>query len=213
MKTHTTTTYSFAELSDSAKEKALDETRDIHTSHEWWDMAYEEFKTIGTILGIDIENIWFSGFSSQGDGLCFEGSFQYAKGWRKELSDHAPVQFTHPDTGVVTDNPHNVEYHKLGERLQELQRNSFYGIHGTVKHRGHYQHSGCTDFDVRHNWDGDVDVPFDEEDVKQVYRELMDTFYCLLNREHDYLISDEHIEQTITESATEFEFYGDGTAY
>ncbi len=208
METRTYQVCKFNELTDEQKQLAIQNYYDINTDHEWWDFAYEDFTTIGKILGIDIEQIWFRGFSSQGDGLCFEGSFEYAKGWKAKLEAHAPGKWKDPKTGKVTENKHNQEYHAIGERLQELQRLAFYGVNGSVKHRGHYNHSGCTEFDVRHNWDDEVNVNFDDEDFVQIYRELMDTFYSQLNREYDYLTSDECIGDTL--QGNEYEFTADG---
>ena len=56
MKTHTIKTYSFDELSDEAKEEAVDGLMDINIDHDWWNCTYEDAKTIGiTIDGFDID--------------------------------------------------------------------------------------------------------------------------------------------------------------
>lgn len=208
METRTYKVYKFDKLPDDVKENAIDRYRDINVDHDWWDYLFDDFKAIAKILGIEIDQIYFSGFASQGDGLCFTGSFEYAKGWRKALDEYAPKRWKDTKTGEVTENRHNAELHEIGERLQALQKTAFYGVCGIVEHRGHYQHSGCTDFDVRHNWDGDVEVQFDPDDFKQVYRELMDTFYYMLRREYDYLTSDECITESLI--ANEYDFNENG---
>lgn len=54
--------------------KVLDAYRDVFISHGWWDDTYsqfcEEMREHG--IGIEESKIYFSGFSSQGDGACFE---------------------------------------------------------------------------------------------------------------------------------------------
>ncbi len=47
MKTKTINLYSFSELSESAKEKAIQNLSDINVDFEWWDFAYEDAENIG----------------------------------------------------------------------------------------------------------------------------------------------------------------------
>lgn len=41
----------------------------------WWDSVYEYQKERGKERGMCIEDIYFSGFASQGDGACWKGHF------------------------------------------------------------------------------------------------------------------------------------------
>jgi len=53
--TKTVTAYKYDELSDSAKEKALEKMYDINVDHDWWEFIYEDAKTIGLkITGFDV---------------------------------------------------------------------------------------------------------------------------------------------------------------
>jgi hypothetical protein len=45
--TKTITLYKFDELSDKAKEKAIERLWDLNVDHEWWDCIYEDAATIG----------------------------------------------------------------------------------------------------------------------------------------------------------------------
>jgi len=48
--------YKFAELSDDAKDKALEKLWDINVDFEWWDSVYADAETIGLkIDGFDID--------------------------------------------------------------------------------------------------------------------------------------------------------------
>ena len=84
------TEFKFDELSDSAKDRARDDARYNDVQDEWWDAVYEDAVRTGSILGIEIStttrrtgsgksyettDIFFSGFSSQGDGACFSGYY------------------------------------------------------------------------------------------------------------------------------------------
>lgn len=77
MRTIETTVYTFDELSDSAKEKALDNRRYYYVEGDnWWDWTYDDFIQGAALKGYSIlpKDIHFTGFCSQGDGACFAGS-------------------------------------------------------------------------------------------------------------------------------------------
>jgi len=42
-----TEVYTFDELSDGAKENAINELREINVEHDWWDCTYETFRELG----------------------------------------------------------------------------------------------------------------------------------------------------------------------
>lgn len=191
------TVYMFAELEDDAKEKARDWYRNGALDYEWWDSVYDDATTCAAILGIEIDKIYFSGFSSQGDGACFEGSYAYAKGSAKEIRKHAPQD---EDLGSIAD------------RLQELQRTWFYGLSARVVQRGHYNHELCTDVDVyddREDINSSRDITDAEEDLKGLLREYMQWIYSRLMAEYDWLMSDEQVDESIT--INEYEFDEDGS--
>ncbi len=56
MKTITINVYSFDELSDVAKNKALQHYRSINVDYEWWEFTYEDAKNIGLkITAFDLD--------------------------------------------------------------------------------------------------------------------------------------------------------------
>jgi len=74
--------YKYDELSDSAKQKARDwyiEGMD----YEWWEGTYEMAKEDGKEKGFYIDDIYFSGFHSQGDGASWKG-FVDVRQWLEE---------------------------------------------------------------------------------------------------------------------------------
>jgi hypothetical protein len=42
-----TKVYKFSELSDQAKEKAIEKFRNVNVDHEWWESTYEDAENIG----------------------------------------------------------------------------------------------------------------------------------------------------------------------
>lgn len=190
------TLYKFEELSDAAKEKAREWYRTYYPDHDWWDGVYETARTAAKHLGIEIDNINFSGFWSQGDGARFNGSYRFKKGWRKAIL----AEFGDGDT--------QRELLNIGQQLHEAQARQFYKLVAVVTYRGHYEHSGCTSIDVSHDEDPYRDIGDCEDAVTQALREFMDWIYKMLEKEYDWLVSDEAVDESII--ANEYTFLENG---
>lgn len=56
MKTKTYNVYTFEELNDEQKEKAIMNLSDINVNHDWWEYMYSDAETIGLrITGFDLD--------------------------------------------------------------------------------------------------------------------------------------------------------------
>lgn len=56
MRTIRTKVYQFSELSEQAKQKAVEQCSDYNVSHDWWESVYEDAENIGLkITGFDID--------------------------------------------------------------------------------------------------------------------------------------------------------------
>src|SRR4051812_1298003 len=90
----TLTVYTFDELDEPAKERARDWMRELEAQDFDPDYVLEDAATVCDILGIVLKSrtvslmgggtrqkptFWYSGFGSQGDGACFEGTYYYGK--------------------------------------------------------------------------------------------------------------------------------------
>jgi hypothetical protein len=108
MTTHEITTYQFNELSESAQQNALERYYDYNVCDDlqWADYCYDTFNEICSILGITVDtrtikpmngktrqepNYQWSGFSSQGDGFSFTGTWSYQKGSTKKIRAAFPT--------------------------------------------------------------------------------------------------------------------------
>ena len=190
------TLYTFDELSDAAKEKAREWYRTDHPDWEWWDGVYETAQTAGKHLGIEIDNINFSGFCSQGDGARFNGSYRFKKGWRKAII----AEFGEGDT--------QRKLLDIGQQLHEAQARQFYKLVATVAYHGRYEHSGCTSIGVSHDENPYRDIGDGEADIAQALRGFMDWIYKMLEKEYDWLRSDEAVDESII--ANEYTFLENG---
>lgn len=186
-RTITVTDYSFDELADGAKETAREWFRE-DIGHEWYDCVYDDAKTCGKLLGVEIDAIYFSGFASQGDGACFEGRYAYAEQAPKRVLEYAPQ-----DEELV----------RIARDLVKAQRSAFYRLTADVKHRGRYYHEYATEITVR-DGDGNYAPVEQDEAISTALRDFMRWIYKRLENEYDYLMSDECVDEQIR--ANEYRF-------
>lgn len=193
MQTHEIVTYSFGELSEEAQQTALEKFYDINVDFEdWSECIIEDATVIGALIGIDIRNIYYSGFYSQGDGACFEGSYHYQKGGLKAIKEYAPQ---------------DTEVHRIARDLQGIQRRNFYQLVATVKQSGHYYHEFCTDIQVEKEYEAANDEAIDE--ITELLRDFMRWIYRSLDREYEFQTEKEQVKDTIL--ANDYQFNKDGT--
>ena len=186
MQTKVIETYGIEELEGHAKEKALEWLRD-GLDYEWWDFVFEDAKKCASILGIEIDNIYFSGFYSQGDGACFNGRFSYAKGWKKALKAYAPI-----DTELV----------RIGQRLQAIQKPYFYNLSGTIDCNDRYKSTKAV-----FHWSDNTPESI-ESDLSQAFTDFASWIYRNLEKEWDYLSSEEQLIETAEANGYAFDSEG-----
>lgn len=206
------TVYQFDELSDRAKDTARQWYREASQDDNYFaENVIEDAAQIADQLGINLRQttvklmgggtrqeptIYWSGFSSQGDGACFEGTYYYAKASKRKIREYAPL---------------DTELHAIADGLAEVQRKYWYQLQASVKHRGHYQHEMCTEIDVDADQVGDRYQDVSKEDaetVRELLRDFMRWIYRSLEKEYDYQNSDEVVDETIR--ANEYTFDEDG---
>lgn len=196
MRTETITLYKFDELSDEAKQKAMEWYSEGAMDYPWWDSVYDDFENICAILGIDLDRrrgsstpaVYFRGFWSQGDGAAFEGDWNYAKGMLANIKSYAP------EDEVL---------HAIARDMVELQRRHFYKLHARVRQYGHY-FSMAVDTEV----DGREASAETDRDVLELMDRLAGWLYAALENEYEYLTSAEAVSEMIR--ANEYEFTEDG---
>lgn len=207
MREITTKLYQFDELPDDAKEHAREWWRNLEAQDCDLSAVLEDFEQIADLIGLELKthsvkpygggtrqeaNIYFSGFSSQGDGACFEGFYQYAKGAARKLKEYAPQ---------------DTELARIADGLQELQRRNRYQITASCSHSGHYYHARSMSVDVERA-DEKALTAGAEEEMTELLRDLADWLYHQLEREYEYRRSDENVDESIR--INEYEFTKEG---
>ena len=192
--------YTFDELPEPAKEHAREWYRTKCLDYDWWDCVYGDAKTIAGKMGIDIDNIYFSGFWSQGDGASFTGSYRYAKGALKSVKEYAPE---------------DEELHRIAGGLQSIQKRYFYSLRASITNgagSNYYSHNGTMHIEA---WDarrsGYADVGNAEGELADLMRSFSDWIYQQLREEYEFLVSNEQVDEAIC--ANEYEFTEDGSIY
>ena len=178
----------------------LEKYRDINVNHDnWYECVYSVFgERLRDEVGVEVEQIYFSGFWSQGDGACFEGC---VADWRAFLNS-------------------------LGYTNEVLINFARHYWTFKVKHYGHYAHENCTQFDSDIPSPDDTDEdsylrafgPYYEDDLRakawlavlktfefaaseaefiDKFKDHMRELYKRLQAEYDDLTSDEAVWEAI----------------
>lgn len=195
MREETISIYKFDELSSEAKQKAIDNNFGYNVDFgQWSECTIESLKDLAAELGIYIDKIYFSGFSSQGDGACFEGDYQYKKGALKLIKKEYP-DFT--------------ALHDIAKQLQDIQKLNGYRLEASVKHSGRYMHENCTSINITTYALGDgyrTDSVNDNaiDTLTEVLKDFMRLIYKQLNDDYNYQTSDEEIKESLRANEAEF---------
>lgn len=191
-----TTQSKWDQLTERQRDGLIEKHRDCHTFYEWWEGEYEYFIESMAEIGIEVtaDNIFFSGFCSQGSGAAFEGAVgDWAKmfrhlglllhyDWFMEATDDRRFQSHIAHRSYSMSFVHNIliypsPYDEIDEPLQHLM------------------------------WS--MDLPSEkfledlEDSIKEVFEDAAQKLYRSLEEEHDYLTSDEVVKEYILEHREE----------
>ena len=180
MREVTVKVYAFAELSDDAQERALNEFRDINVEHDWWtDGAYYTIRTAGKLIGLDIGDIHFDPYLY----CIFDADYEYVRGAAKAVK----AEFPRAD-----------DLCKVAKDLQALQKRHFYSLSCAVTEGRDANRYSCFRFGE----------DYECEDLGDILDDFAHWARILLRDEYKYLTSDEAVQEAI--DANEYEFTADG---
>ena len=173
----------FNELNKEQQTKAIESLRDINVDNAWHDLDQEDFHEILELLGFyDIVSN-FSGFWSQGDGASFSASFKIPldkkelKQRMSKVEDFAPNYF---DAGASI----KKLYLDLDFSQEIMEGES------TLKIITHGHYSGVM-------YCGHLDL-------QEFARYMAAKYYIDLEKNYDYLVSDDSVIEAI--EANDYEF-------
>lgn len=187
------TVYIIQELTGAGREHALAKLAEWNTDHDWWEYTESDFKRLCALFGLEIEEIQFSGFSSQGDGASFTGSYRHIKGGLAALQDEAPTE---------------TDLHDAVRALNTIQRSRGYRLTAAIERISHHYSHSLTVRTTAYDSRGDEHLQEVSDAVGEVMRGLMDWYYRRLESEYEYRTSEaECIEFA---NANEYRFTADG---
>ena len=169
------TVYSFAELSDDAKERALNAFRCSNVEFNWYEDTFDTIRTAGKLLGLEIDDIHFDT-----DLYCiFDAHYRYVRG----ASAAVCKGFSWAD-----------DLHKVAKDLQALQRRYFYSLSCAVTKGRSMNYYRCFRFGE----------DYECEDLGDILDDFAHWARILLRDEYEWLTSDEAVKEIIIINEHEF---------
>ena len=174
MREITVKVYAFAELSEAAKERALNAFRDINVEFNWYEDTFGTIRTAGELLGLDIGQIYFDAYSY----CIFDASYEYVRGAVKAVRK----EFSWAD-----------DLCKVAKDLQDLQKRHFYSLSCAVREGRDMNQYSCFRFGEDY-----------ECDLGDILDEFAHWARILLRDECEGLTSDEAVKEMIESNGYEF---------
>lgn len=191
--TKTRNLYTFDELSEMAKNKAIEKERQYQSENFEHEFVYEDAQQIFQILGFEFTDtkqpFYYSGFSSQGDGACIASArYSFKRESMLELKQYCndEILFT------------------IAKELSKLQRKTFYTLNANIKHSGYYYHERSMSIDSECE-----KGTFDHKEFDELVSRLCQWLYKQLESEYDYRTSYNACKEEL-EDKTEIEYDLDG---
>lgn len=214
MRTETIEIYTYAELSEKAREKAL---RDYSGSidYDWSDSVYEDAMTIASLIGVTIDKIAYTGFYSQGDGARFTGYYNPVDNAQVKVKEHAPT---------------DESLHRIAAEFDRIRAEftlatvdgcpvpaAYYALISAGTSNYCHEYTMVIDIDTEAEslfWDLDnAGTHFDKikTDLKSALRSYAKWIYKQLELEWEYLTSEDSFKETC--EANNWEFTVNGEMY
>jgi hypothetical protein len=201
--------FSFSELSKEAQENAIEELRDINVNYDYWhDDVIDQFKEDMEMLGLSDVEVSYSGFFSQGDGASFTADVSNNEVFMKEALGLESDEWLDMGDGIKPKDELDAlrsDLLDIGfDTREKLTPENF--IISIVRTSSRYSHENTIEGDV------DIeDIPESIEDEFPFYkyqdmiqnkvtnwaREKSKNLYRGLEKEYDYLTSDEAVKEAI----------------
>lgn len=179
-------------------DKLVEKFYEFNIDYDWWDSTYDAFTIDMVAKGIDVDKMYFSGFCSQGDGACFEGSVNDWELMLKSIGYTDPVLAKFADDNWAFYSTHSGRYHhsncmSFNDPLEGTGETEEWliSVYGPV----------ADDDDLRnHVWAAKL-TQFDFEQIHnelcEAFKSRADDLYKMLENEHDYLTSEECILESL----------------
>lgn len=189
--------YKFEELDAKTQAKVLDNNRDFNVDHEWYEFTLEDFREKLESLGFRDAKIYFSGFCSQGDGACFDVKSCDVVKLIEALKERSN------------------NYNLFKKYITKIANCGHIAL-STRKVNYHYSHENTRKIDLDTSLPSHLNrlnkvLDLFAEEVESLRYDLCREIYKTLEKEYDYLTSDEAIKESL--EANDIEFHANGQIY
>lgn len=179
-------TIKYQDLPEERKEQERQKYREHGLGYEWWDGVYDYAKETAGKFGLEIDDIFFSGFWSQGDGACFTGDFRFKPCVVAELPEDV--------RGIYR------TLHEVDSLLKIINREDYIYVDITTSGQYSHEHSMRFDFYNEGGWSNEsladiVDAR--EKDICEALRDYARWIYHTLEKDYEFLTSDECIDDLL----------------
>lgn len=189
-------------VSDELKQELLERYHDINVDYDWWDSIYDDFKVDMDTKGIHVEDIYFSGFWSQGDGACFTGAVFVDK-FTKFMEVHELCE-RYPAAKFFADN---------SDLSISISKESHYYSHENTVSVYLRDTTGNPYDEMTPRWEiyDTMQTLFESEfamlelDCEEIIKGYMHDLYKRLRKEYEYLTSEEVVWETIVSNELHLE--------
>ena len=179
-------TYRYDELSNVAKERALEVLHHRYApDHGWWEFVYEAIKNFCSELGsVDIK-----GFDSDGGWICWEGGFTFTDENLEKMADNFGNDYEQEIIQYMQD---TLALFKLGREPLGAEYNDLWVVYGA----SYRKQSVDIDSSVLAYAN---ECPLNDEifiRLIKIKNDLSDMFVKWLGDEYDYITTDEYVIET-----------------
>jgi hypothetical protein len=189
MKQITIDVFPIDELSPKATERAYQDW--LETTEVFYECAYDDSCMVAKCLGIEIDDINFSGFHSQGDGAMFVGEYIYNPEWKNMLNDYAPL---------------DDKLKAIGEDLESLY-DELGDLSVTVTHdRSRYSHENTAEFELK--FDNDEYEYHRIIPLENALKQFMKWIYKQYEETYEYQTSVDCFTDTVTNDDNHYTIAG-----
>ena len=164
MRTIETKAYTFSELSEDAKQKAIESLYDINVDYEWWESIYEDAGRIGLEI----------------DGFGLDRGLHASGGLTLSALEVAQ--------NIINEHGEKCDTYKLAQ--------DFLNEHAPIF--SDYMNEESENYESKELED---DMAYLEDEFT---KDLLNEYASILQKEYEYLTSDEAISQTIEANGYEF---------
>lgn len=178
----------YLDLPEDVKEQLRDKHRYVNVDVDWWEYTYDWAREEAAKFGLDIDKIYFSGFSSQGDGASFTGSLYF-----KECNEDTLPEDVRDVYRAI---------HEQYALMKVVDPEVEFSV--KITQHGNYSHENTMHFEFYveeiEGYERYERYEPDEETIEEALRDYARWIYRTLEKDYDYLISDEAIDEWLSDS-------------